>query len=501
MPLRRRFVMAVRECRPPGPRLPLPALVSLLLGLRAMRARMLLLAALCGLASVGAVAAPPLDAGQARSIASDAYVYAYPLVLMDVARQVQTNVEAADTAMGGGAPANQFTHMRRPADALLHGVSYPDVETLWSSLWFDVSKEPLLIEIPDAGGRYYTMTLADMWTDVFAAPGTRTVQDGSQVYAIVAPTWQGKLPKPAIALRAPTSAGLLTLRVAFRGMSEAGAAQSFQAGLQATPLSRWGKKSAPQPSHFDVALSRRSPVEQVAEMKPQAFFAAFAELAAKYPPHANDYPILQRMARLGLAPQTRFDMSRLPPDIRMAVEAGVQRGQASVRSPMQPRPRRGDAWHMPDRRRGAYGTDYALRARAARAALVTPLPEDVIEVLASTDSDGRPLDGSFRYEVRFDRGQLPPVDAFWSMTLYNDRRELYDNRIGLYAVGSRHPLVPAADGTATAYVQYAQPVGEQVRNWLPAPQSGRFALMLRLYQPSEDAVEGMWTPPTIRRIQ
>jgi hypothetical protein len=493
--------MGKRERGLSAPCLPPSALISRLLRIWVMPARTLLLAVLCGLAGVGAVAAPPMDAGQARSIASDAYVYAYPLVLMDVARRVRTNVEAADATMGGGAPLNQFTHMRRPADALLHGQAYPDVETLWSSLWFDVSKEPLLIEIPDAGGRYYTMSFADMWTDVFAAPGTRTVQDAPQVYAIVAPAWQGKLPKPAIALRAPTSAGLLTLRVAFRGMADAGPAQAFQGGLQATPLSRWGKKNVPQPGHFDVAQSRRAPVEQVADMKPQAFFAAFAELAAKYPPHANDYPILQRMARLGLAPGTRFDMARLPADIQTAVEAGVQRGQASVRSPMQPRPRPGDAWRMPDRRRGAYGTDYALRARAARAALVTPLPEDVIELAAGTDSDGRPLDGSFRYEVRFDRGQLPPVDAFWSMTLYNDRRELYDNRIGLYAVGSRHPLVPGLDGTATAYVQYAQPVGELVRNWLPAPQSGRFVLMLRLYQPGEDAVEGMWVPPTIRRIQ
>jgi hypothetical protein len=461
------------------------------------------LAAACVIAiwAPPAGAAPLLDNAQARSIASDAYVYAYPLVLMDVARRVQTNVEAQDPALGGGAPVNQFTHMRRPADALLHGQPYPDVDTLWSALWFDVSREPLLIEIPDARGRYYALTLADMWTDVFAAPGSRTVQDGAQVYAIVGPSWQGKLPKPAMVLRAPTAMGLLRLRLAFRGPADAGAAQAFQAGVQATPLSRWGKKNVPQNGRFDVALSRRAPVDQVAEMKPQEFFAAFAELAGKYPPHANDYPILQRMARLGLVPGARFDISRLPTDVRAAVEAGVLRGQASVRSPMQPRPRPGDAWRMPDRRLGTYGTDYALRARAARTALVTPLPEDEIEIHARTDSDGRPLDGSFRYEVRFDRGQLPPVDGFWSMTLYNDRQGLFDNPIGLYAVGSRHALVPAGEGTVTAYVQYAQPVGEQVRNWLPAPQSGRFELVLRLYQPRDDVVEGMWAPPAIRRIQ
>lgn len=452
-------------------------------------------------AGPAARAAPALDPSQARDIAADAYVYAYPLVLMDVARRVQTNVQSPDTAFGGGAPVNRYTHMSRAADPLLHGLPYPDVDTLWSALWFDVSKEPLLLEVPDARGRYYSITLSDMWSDAFAAPGSRTAQDGLRVYAVVAPDWQGKLPKPAEVLRAPTAAGLLRVRIAYRGIQDLGAAQGFQMALDATPLSRWGKKTVPPDGQFDVALSRRAPAEQVAEMKAQEFFAAFAELAARYPPHAADGPILQRMARLGLAPGQRVDLARLPADVRAAVEAGVLRGQASVRSPIQPRARPGDAWRMPQRRLGSYGTDYTLRARTARAQGATPLPEDEIVLRAGSDSDGRPLDGSFRYEVRFDRGQLPPADAFWSMTLYNDRRELYDNPIGLYAVGTRHPLTPGADGTSTVYVQYAQPAGEQVRNWLPAPQSGRFTLILRLYQPGADAVEGLWTTPAIRRIQ
>ncbi|AOB33134.1 hypothetical protein AKI39_23845 [Bordetella sp. H567] len=465
--------------------------------------RRLVVVALCLVAAwaMPATAASALDTGQARDIAADAYVYAYPLVLMDVARRVQTNVQSPDTSFGSGAPLNRFTRMSRAADPLLHGLPYPDIDTLWSLLWFDVSKEPLLVEVPDARGRYYSLTLADMWSDVFAAPGSRTAQDGLRVYAIVAPDWHGKLPKPAELLRAPTSAGLLRLRVAYRGISDLSAAQGFQTAVEATPLSRWGKKTVPADGHFDVALSRRPAVEQVAEMKPQEFFSTFAELAARYPPHDGDGPMLQRMARLGLAPGQHFELSRLPADIRAAVEAGVLRGQASVRSPIQPRPQGGDAWRMPQRRLGSYGTDYPLRARTARVQIATPLPEDEIVLRASADSDGRPLDGSFRYEVRFDRGQLPPADALWSMTLYNDRRELFDNPINLYAVGTRHPLTPAADGTWTVYVQYAQPAGEQVRNWLPAPQSGRFTLMLRLYQPREDAAEGLWTPPAIRRIQ
>ncbi|WP_198298335.1 DUF1254 domain-containing protein [Bordetella genomosp. 8] len=454
-----------------------------------------------GLDITPAMAAPPMDANQAREIAADAYVYAYPLVLMDVARRVQTNVQAPDTSLGAGAPVNRFAHMSRAAEPLLHGLPYPDLDTLWSQLWFDVSREPLLIEVPDARGRYYSITLSDMWADAFAALGSRTVQDGARVYAIVGPDWHGKLPKPAEIIRAPTAAGLLRVRIAYGGVRDLGSAQGFQMALDATPLSRWGKKTVPPDGHFDVALSRRAPVDQVAEMKPQAYFAAYAELVSRYPPHAGDGPMLLRMARLGLAPGQRFDWSSLPASLQAAVEAGVQRGQASVRSPVQPRPRGGDAWRMPDRRLGSYGTDYALRARAARALGAVALPEDEIVLRAHADSDGRPLDGSFRYEVRFDRGQLPPADVLWSMTLYNDRRELFDNQVNLYAVGTRHPLTPGQGGVLTAYVQYAQPTGEQVRNWLPAPQSGRFTLVMRLYQPGQDAIEGLWQPPTIRRIQ
>ncbi len=153
-------------------------------------------------------------------------------------------------------------------------------------------------------------------------------------------------------------------------------------------------------------------------------------------------------------------------------------------SPIQPRARAGADASAHARRGGlgSYGTDYTAGARGrAQVQLATPLPEDEIAVRATSDSDGRPLDGSFRYEVRFGRGQLPPADVSWSMTPHNDRRELFDNPsrpVCREAAATR--LTPAADGTSTVYVQYAQPAGEQVRNWLPAPQSGRFTLMLRL---------------------
>jgi hypothetical protein len=445
-------------------------------------------------------AAPRLDTGDALAIASDAYLYAYPLLLMEITRRVQTNIIVPDISTGSGAPMNRFTHISRVPDALLHGVAYPDLDALKSSLWFDVSKEPLIIEAPDTKGRYLMMTFADMWTDVFAAPGTRTQEDGMHLYAIAGPDWQGKLPPNVEMLRSPTNAGLLQVRIGYQGVADAGGAQALQGALEATPLSRWGKKTPPEAGKFNVALPRRAPVEQVADMKTQDFFDLFVGLLAKYPPHANDTPMLQRLRLLGLQPGQRLVLAQLPPNLRAAVEDGVQAGQVRLRSPVEHVANGTGGWQMPNKHRGTYGTDYALRARAARADLVSPLSEDLIQVRADTDSDGRTLDGTFRYEIRFRRGQLPPVRAYWSITLYNDRAELFDNPLNRYGMGTRNIPAATADQINTIYVQYPAPVAEQVPDWLPSPQSGRIVLELRMYRPRDIAVEGVWEAPEIRRI-
>ncbi|WP_233234511.1 DUF1254 domain-containing protein [Bordetella sp. LUAb4] len=454
-----------------------------------------------------AAPAADLDPREARTIAADGYLYAYPLMVMDVTRRIQTNIVDPDTRLGNGAPLNRFTHMARLPDALLHDIGpTPDIDVLWSSLWFDVAREPLVIEVPDAKGRYFMMMAADMWSDVFAAPGTRTTGGGAHAYAIAARDWNGKLPRGIELLRAPTSSGWLHVRIALEGTTDLAAAQAFQADFKAMPLSSWQKKGAtPQPGKYDVALPRRPADEQVVAMSAEEYFAAFAELAGRYPPHDNDTPIVQRLRRIGIEPGSRFEFKRLPAAMQAAIKEGVQAGQALVRSPAEPRA--GNVgFVMPLKRRGSYGTDYALRARSMRAGYnpapwVAALSDDMIQVRADTDSEGRLLDGTFRYEIRFDRRQLPPVLSFWSIALYNDREALLDNLGNRHAVRMRDKINVAEDGTATIYLQYDAPVAERTRNWLPAPQSGHFSLVLRLYWPQDAAVEGTWRPPRIRRLQ
>ncbi len=179
--------------------------------------------------------------------------------------------------------------------------------------------------MPDARGRYYAITLADMWSGVVrGAEAAAAVQDGLRVYAMVAPDWHGKLPKPAEILRAPTSAGLLRLRIAYRGVRGPGGRARVPDPWKPRPCRAGARKPFRRTGSSTWRCPARAPVDQVAEMQPQAFFSAFAELAARYPPHAGDGPMLQRMERLGLAPGQRASTwSRLPVDVQAAVEAGA----------------------------------------------------------------------------------------------------------------------------------------------------------------------------------
>src|SRR5262245_34080289 len=258
------------------------------------------------------------DAGE---IATEAYIYGYPMVLMDVTRQVMTNAEAADPARAR-APVNQFCHVPAFPDASFSDVVRPNADTLYSTMWFDVSREPLLIDVPDSDGRYYLLPMLDLWTDVFASPGSRATGTAAQTYALTGHSWIGPLPKGVSEIKAPTAAGWIIGRTQTDGRADYDAVRRFQAGLRATPLSAWKKTEVtPARATTNPAQDERAPAAQVQEMPGAAFFARLAELAGPNPPHAPDYPILHRMARIGLVPGRPFDAASVSPIARAAIEA------------------------------------------------------------------------------------------------------------------------------------------------------------------------------------
>ncbi len=219
---------------------------------------------------------------------------------------------------------NQFGSLPAFPDATFSDVVRPNADTLYSFMWFDVSREPLLISVPDSGGRYYLLEMLDMWTDVFASPGKRTSGTNAQTLAIAGPRWQGELPSEAILINSPTAIGWIIGRTQTNGKADYDAVHKFQAGLAATPLSQRGKPYRPPPGTINPDWDMKTPpTEQVEKLGPAAYFSLFAELTKLNPPHANDYPILHQMQRLGIEPGKPFAFDKASPEIQRALtEAG-----------------------------------------------------------------------------------------------------------------------------------------------------------------------------------
>jgi hypothetical protein len=445
------------------------------------------------------VPAGQLSADEALEIAIDAYVYAYPMVLMDVTRVVSTTAVPAD-GRPLPTPMNQFSHARVFPDPTFTGVVRPNADTLYSSLWFDVSQEPLVVDVPDSRGRYYLLPMLDMWTDVFASPGKRTSGTGAQRFAIVGPRWSGTLPDDVEPVRAPTSFGWVIGRTQTNGAADYEAVHRFQAGLRASPLSAVGREDTAPPATVDPSVSTVPPVEQVAKMDGVTFFSRFAAVAGENPPHPNDNPLLQRVRRLGIAPGAPFALGELSHNAAAALDRAVPFAQRKMRDHATRAGRIVNGWSMISSPIGTYGTDYVKRAMIAVMGLGANTVEDAIYPTAFAMADGSPFDSDAKYELRFPHSALPPVRAFWSLTMYDDRQLFADNPIGRYAIGDRDPLHFDSDGSLMLYIQRESPGRDKESNWLPTPQRGAFTMNLRLYWPEPAALDGTWAPPLVRRV-
>jgi hypothetical protein len=426
---------------------------------------------------------------EAADIAVDAYVYAFPLVMMDATRRA---------GVDAGMEANEFNHQRIYSDAALSSGVRPNVDTLYSTLFFDVSDEPLLVNVPESGDRYYLLSLLDMWTEVFAAPGSRTTGKGARSFVIVAPDWDGPLPTDASVIRAPTPYGWLVGRIQTDEADVYEGAHEFQDRLEAIPVSLQGMPSL-STSQLSCA-GGRSPVAQVEGMDAAQFFARFVGLASANPAHACDDPILARMKRIGIEPGCRLDLLSLEPAVRSAVETAPRRALQMIRTSLSTAARSSNGWRLPSGPTGTYGADYLRRAAIAYFGLGANRLEDATFVTATCDVDGARFDAEARYRIHFEVGGLPPAHAFWSLTLYNESQLFAENPIDRYAIGDRDGLQYNDNGSLDICIQRRWPGEAKECNWLPTPVFGPFSLTLRMYWPDASALDGTWTPPTVRRV-
>ncbi|WP_144630124.1 DUF1254 domain-containing protein [Bordetella genomosp. 13] len=443
-----------------------------------------------------AIPVAAMTGAELRDAAVDAYIYAYPMVLMEMTRRASTNVQ---TPLAGRAPVNQFGHRTAYPDPRATDVAWPSTDALYSSLWYDVSREPLIIQVPASDKRYYLLSLHDMWSDMYAARGTRTSGNVAQTFAIVGPSWNGTLPPGVDVVRSPTSQGWMIGRVQTASPADYAAVNQFQSGLVAAPLSGWGRGYSTPAGQVNPAWSGQgTPAEQVAAMDAASYFTLFDELVRANPPHANDYPMLDRLRRIGFGRGQAFSFGALEPSVQQALAEAKPLAGRRIADAVHTLGRPVNGWTVVRSGIGTYGTDYTRRAAVAYAGLGASTPEEVLYPVTAIDDEGEPLNSDEDYVLHFDKGQLPPVDGYWTLILYDARQGFTQNPIGRYAVTSTDPLVYNKDGSLDIYIRRDPPSREKQANWLPAPQQGNFMLNMRLYAPRNTALDGLWGPPPVR---
>ncbi|GAB7538575.1 DUF1254 domain-containing protein [Burkholderia sp. 3C] len=430
-----------------------------------------------------------------RSEVADSYVYAYPLVMMDVARE-------AATSGGGATPYNTLRYdAALPAPGAINP-PLPGVDTLDASGWLDVSAEPAIVSLPDARGRYLDVRVLDMWTNVAWSSGADTVGRG-QTIAFVGPDFHGTLPANVRRVDLPSQYAWIGVQVRTGGGRDLAEARRRQHAVRVTPLSAYSARPsrAEAKAAKDAARLADTPADaataataadRVAALDAKAFFSRFAAALHDNPPPQADPHVAQVLDEIGLQPGTTVDWSG---EKLAAATRGVEDARTRLTAPPA-NVLSADGWHWLGGDAGHYGQDYALRAYAAATGFGTGTRDDETVAVVAADNDGNTLNGANRYVLHFASRDLPPVRAFWSLTPYTAEGALPDVGKARRSIGGYDRLQRNRDGSVDIVVSAASPGRAHAANWLPAPRAD-FRLALRLYAPKPEATDGTWQPPAV----
>ena len=444
-----------------------------------------------------------LTAAEATELGTAAYIYGYPLVTMEYTRRVMTNVREVEAMRG---PMGQIIKARSYPNSSFRDVTAPNADTLYTTTWLDVGKEPWILSLPDANDRYYLFPMLDGWTTVFEVPGKRTTGTGPQKYAITGPNWKGTLPAGVTEYKSPTSLVWILGRIYCTGTPEDYAAvHKMQDEISVVPLSSYGKAYTPPAGTVDPSIDMKTPVrEQVNALSASDYFNLLAKLMNDNPPTAEDAPMVAKLAKLGIVAGEPFDINALSPEAAKALQAVPKLGFGKIMGWMKGSIVAGmnkdiNGWVF-STKTGIYGTEYLQRALITAIGLGANRPEDAVYPTSEMAADGKPYSGANKYVVHFAKGQLPPVNGFWSLTMYDGDYFFVANPLNRYSISARQDLKVNDDGSVDLYLQHDSPGADKESNWLPAP-ADKFILMFRLYWPKEtppSILDGTWMIPPVK---
>ncbi len=433
-----------------------------------------------------------------QKIADEVYTFAYPIILMEESKTVLTNVPNAGAY---SAPLNQFTKTRKFFDDTFKNVVSPNSDTLYMGAYVDLEQEPYIVTIPDTGDRYYLAQFTDAWTDVFASIGTRTKGAKGGNYIITGPFWKGDIPEGVERVEAPTNLIWIIVRILSSGTEEDySIVHKLEDQITLIPLSQWGNdyqipKDLPVNKDIDPAVT---PNERIASMDAETYYTTLANMIKKNPLRPEDKIMLEKLEKLGITSEGNFDYDKVSLEVKAALDNSVKTGFKRIEELAKQPQNLTNGWLI-ILNGGKFGTDYTGRAVTNYLLYGLNLPEDAVYPSTRIDSEGNKLNGSNKYILHFDKGKLPPVKAFWSLTMYDDQQHLVKNPLNRYAIGDRSNMKLNADGSLDIYLQKDSPGKDKESNWLPAPE-GDFNVTLRLYTPDPSILNGEWVPSAIQKV-
>ena len=423
------------------------------------------------------------------------YLYGFAAVDMLQTLHKETHRITADQQVL--APVNalhRFADLVTPETA--GSLRAPNADTLYLSGWFDLRSGPVVIRAPDTGGRYYTLAVTDLYNEVQHV-GRRNTGTEVRDFVLVGPRFDGRLPKGLTRIDVPTDVAWVLGRVLVRGAEDLPAAAALLQRFDTLPLAEWprGKGGRDEPS----SAAAWAPLESL------EFFEVLNRWLREQPARPQDAALLAQFDLAGFGPGVRFEAAHAPEPMRRGLRRAIEEARSMLRAASRrPLTDIRNGWIFP-LALGRYGHDHLMRAAVAFGGYAN-LPEETVYAALTADAQGRPLTGARRYRLRFAPGSRPPVGAFWSLSAYRLADfSFMPNAAGIYSVGDHKPEFRAApDGSFSITVSREPPDapsgGGTTDNWLPVGE-GPYSLVLRLYEPKGEVLDGRYAPPTIEAIE
>ena len=424
-------------------------------------------------------------------LAAEAYVAGYPLVVS--MRTLQR--------LGGLLGVNHLFWQPALSGPDSRTVVAPNRDTLYSIAVLDLRSEPVALTVPEITDRYFTYQFLDTWTESFAYVGTRATGGEAGTWLVAPPGWEGEAPPGVEVLRSDTPLVFLLGRFLVDDDADAAEVAAISREVSLQPLSALTGDDAPAPP---PPLGQPAGTPQAIPTDASFFDELGDALSINPPPSPAQDALFAALDARGLGPGSDGSASSSappgPPAVRATLDEAAAQGDARIRAGVADRADLVGGWSG-NREVGRYGDDLDLRALVARIGWGANVPEEALYPVARVDADGDPLDGSSTYRIRFEPGELPPVEAFWSLSVYGPDMFFVPHPTGRYSIGDRTPdLALGPDGSLEIVLSATEPdaSGGAPVNWLPVPEGG-FVLMLRLYLPGPELLAGEWDYPSIER--